>query len=612
MPTNTSREKTLAFLDGAQGHPKTMVGSLRLPPEQRDERTIQTRSGTFIVNDSGVFHSNLEEGSKEWLSSRIDVLSQSRNMASKSWGRVLRWSDADGTVHQLAVPAQWLHGDGVELIRCLAAGGLALTRVRKWREKFLEYLQFAEPTARARCVNQLGWHGERYLTPAGVIGDDNECLIFQDDSMPDTGMEICGSSEEWRQTVSAHARGNSRLMFSIAAALAGPLLNLIGEDSGGFHLVGQSSSGKSRCLQAAASVWGHPDRYKASWRVTVNGLEGLALSRNDNILILDEMGQCNPADVGEAAYMLANGQGKVRGNTGRFARAIEQWRVMILSSGEISLANHMASDGRAMRVGQEIRLANIDADAGAGHRVFENIHGHSSASAFADQIKHDCEKAHGMVGQEWVHRLVGNHACLLKDLSDRVSQVVTSMAPDGGGQVMRVARRFALVAVAGEFASEYGLTGWQSGESTRSATKCFQSWVAKFGSGEDREVQQVLEQVADFFAKHGASRFQVTGCNGPEIGKIANRAGYAKDVLMSGKKQHQRQYMVSGGVYKDEICKGHEPGFVTKVLIDRGWLVRASDNKGTHNKYIASERRNRRLYVFAPGCFDEEGEAMEN
>ncbi|WP_457589305.1 DUF927 domain-containing protein, partial [Legionella pneumophila] len=46
------------------------------------------------------------------------------------------------------------------------------------------------------------------------------------------------------------------------------------------------------------------------WRSTTNGLEGLAALHNDGLLILDELSQMDPREAGEAAYLLANGQGK--------------------------------------------------------------------------------------------------------------------------------------------------------------------------------------------------------------------------------------------------------------------------------------------------------------
>lgn len=102
-------------------------------------------------------------------------------------------------------------------------------------------------------------------------------------------------------------------MFAISVAFAGTLAGITGEDSGGFHLRGKSSTGKSTALKVAASVWGHPATYVRQWRATSNGLEGLAaLHADDGLLILDELEQVDPKEAGEVAYMLGNGQGKAR------------------------------------------------------------------------------------------------------------------------------------------------------------------------------------------------------------------------------------------------------------------------------------------------------------
>jgi uncharacterized protein (DUF927 family) len=45
------------------------------------------------------------------------------------------------------------------------------------------------------------------------------------------------------------ATGNSRLVFAISTAFAPTLAKLVGEDSGGFHFRGASSSGKALPLK---------------------------------------------------------------------------------------------------------------------------------------------------------------------------------------------------------------------------------------------------------------------------------------------------------------------------------------------------------------------------
>lgn len=179
---------------------------------------------------------------------------------------------------------------------------------------------------------------------------------------------MAGTLAEWQHKVAACAVGNSRLALFLSAAFAGPLLDIVGEQSGGIHLVGKAQSGKSTAAYIAGSVWGRGDREGQirAWRGTANGLEGVASETSDTVLILDEMGQADSREVGEITYMLANNSGKMRaGRTGN-ARARKTWRVLFLSTGEVTLAAKMGEAGKRIMAGQEVRLVNIPADAGAG------------------------------------------------------------------------------------------------------------------------------------------------------------------------------------------------------------------------------------------------------
>jgi putative DNA primase/helicase len=86
--------------------------------------------------------------------------------------------------------------------------------------------------------------------------------------------------------------GNSRLSFALCRHFRRAFASPGRSGSGGFSFEGGSSSGKTTALQIAASVWGGPEHVR-SWRATDNGLEGIAALHNDNVLILDEMGQVN-------------------------------------------------------------------------------------------------------------------------------------------------------------------------------------------------------------------------------------------------------------------------------------------------------------------------------
>ncbi len=89
------------------------------------------------------------------------------------------------------------------------------------------------------------------------------------------------------------------------------------------------------------------------------------------------MGQVDGREAGSIAYMLANGSGKSRAGRAREARSAASWRVLFLSSGELSLADKLARGrvGPAMRLPAEVRIVDIPADAGAGSGLFETLHG---------------------------------------------------------------------------------------------------------------------------------------------------------------------------------------------------------------------------------------------
>lgn len=68
------------------------------------------------------------------------------------------------------------------------------------------------------------------------------------------------------------------------------------------------------------------------------------------------------AGASPVAYMLANGAGKVRSDKNGCARKRLSWRLLFLSTGEISLAAHIEQSGKRARAGQEARILDIPAD----------------------------------------------------------------------------------------------------------------------------------------------------------------------------------------------------------------------------------------------------------
>ena len=157
---------------------------------------------------------------------------------------------------------------------------------------------------------------------------------------------------------------------------------------------GQDISAAIRRLDLGARRYAAPIR---TWRATANGMEGVAAECCDGFLPLDEMGMVDAREAGEIVYSLANGTGKARAGRDGSARARRTWRVIFESTGEVPLAVKMGERGTAPMAGQDVRLANIPADAGKGFGVFQELHGMGSGAAFSVHLQKQTTTHYGTV-----------------------------------------------------------------------------------------------------------------------------------------------------------------------------------------------------------------------
>jgi uncharacterized protein (DUF927 family) len=330
----------------------------------------------------------------------------------------------------------------------------------------------------------------------------------------------------------------------------------------------------------AASVWGPPtsNAQIRTWRGTANGLEGVATMTSDTLLILDEMGQADAREVGDTVYMLANESGKQRAGRTGAARERYSWRVPFLSTGELTLAQKMSEAGKQAKAGLEVRLVNLPADARAGQGVFQNLHGREGGpAAFADELRTAALAHHGHAARAFLRQLTQDLADdptgLRGTLNELRGEFMLQHVPAGAtGQVRSVAGRFALIAVAGELALNYGILPWSEGEALRAVGRCFDDWLAARGGTGPSEEQQAITQVQAFIEAHGTSRFEWVGDGAPAEGTLGssrtnNRVGFRRRIHGAW------EYHVLPEAWRNEVCKGLDPRRVAEVLADAGHLM---------------------------------------
>jgi uncharacterized protein (DUF927 family) len=196
-----------------------------------------------------------------WLSAPFEVLAHTRDAQGYAWGKLLRWQDLDGRVHEWSMPVKALGGGREEVWRELLDAGLQIASAISSRNKLADYLSTVQVTGRARAVSRIGWHveekGRLFVLSDSTYGKAvDERVLWQAEARAETAYNRSGTEKDWHDAIAIRCIGNSRLVLSVSAAFTPPLLLLANEENGGFHFVGSSRAGKTTVLRVAGSVCG--------------------------------------------------------------------------------------------------------------------------------------------------------------------------------------------------------------------------------------------------------------------------------------------------------------------------------------------------------------------
>ncbi len=592
-PGKATKTPASASADGSKAKPKRKAQS--------------SASSQFKCGNDGVWFRADEDSPPVWVCARLDVLEQTRDESGGNWGKLVKFADPDGTVKELNLLNTDLAAEGgAVVIKQLADAGLRIGSGDRSRGYLLRYLREQDPTGRALLVDKAGWHGDVFLLGEEQIGEAEERRVFAAGAgRAPAPYSHKGSIDEWRQQVAALCVGNPLLLFATSAAFAGPLLELIGAESGGFHVYGNSSQGKSTLLAMAASVWGKPADYSKTWRATDNALEGIARAYADTLLPLDEIKECDPRIIDQTVYMLGNGAGKSRATDTAGLRKNAKWRLLFFSAGELTLQQHLASVGKQGFAGLEMRLLSLPLpDRG----LFDELHGLADGAALSNQIKAITGKHYGSAGRAFLHALVSHKAGLAAEIRSAQDAFIAQFVPGGAhGQVSRAAARFALVGIGGELATRWGVTGWPAGAAMAAAGDCFRVWLRGRGTAGSTEERDMIKRLAGFLESHGEGRFtrlteDKTSDADNHKGKTLARVGYrwlqrAGDVVdcdgapVVGEPGHTLSddgakwvYYVFSEAWAKEIFAGLNFRQANKVLLQLGVLSPGSGGKASKSR----------------------------
>lgn len=285
-----------------------------------------------------------------------------------------------------------------------------------------------------------------------------------------------GSFEDWQRNVLAQSYKKPGWVFGILVGLSSPLLQRLDIGSGyAFNLHGKSSTGKTVALQAAASVWGRPDRQGClkSFRTTVNALEGLCEGANHIGLTLDEMKLADERIIREFAYLFANGMGKERMKSNAEMQRRRVWLTNAFISSEKTAEGIFDAAGKAQAAGQVVRFIDIDGAPLLPQLPWQEV------SAFEDALA--CN--YGTAGPEFVRRIMD-----MGDLKERHVRAVHSIYSGEDGRLRRAAAGFAMLALAGEIMEI----------ETAVVKEAFDRWIGEGVANALDDGHQTAKRILDF------------------------------------------------------------------------------------------------------------------
>jgi len=474
----------------------------------------------YIVTQNGVWVEKEDDNGKlkkiTISHTGILVVALARTAEQSQWMSLIVWVDLDGQLQEDLFPSESIAS---------AKDCLALLESRGCKFPLGQYLEIKtyltkfHPSARYRLVTTTGFYSGldnniQFALPKQIIGNGpGEEIYFQAISnSTSNSIRQMGTLADWQEHVAEPISGNPILIFALSVAFSSPFLKILGNgETGGFHLHGLTSRGKTTALMVAASVWGNGappsntsgESFINTWRTTANALEGIAAARNDIFLAIDELGQAEADNVPRVVYDLSSGAGKERLNQKAALVNKKQWRLIYLSTGEISAREAMELARDKVRAGQLVRLVDIDIE----DAIIVNPHGQSDID-FVDDLRKKCATYFGSAGPVFVEKLIeiASTAEGRNGLEDGYQWCMEALSPEFcDAEQSRVVKRFALVLLAGICAVQYGIIPLEEEEVIEAVQTICSRWLNSAEPLSDS--LRAIEGIRDYLAAN-SSRFQ--------------------------------------------------------------------------------------------------------
>lgn len=419
------------------------------------------------------------------------------------WSILLNFYNGLGQLREATVSYASLYSDINTVFADLANQGLCFTTGKAQRDQVVSLLMTQSDEAPISVVHHYGFHKDSgcFALPDNIIEpkwhEGPTPRLNADLSKHSDVIRSEGNLKSWQQRM---ASANTPMnIFLLSAGLSNVFFGVLDVEPFGLHIFGASSSGKTNAVRAVAGLWGdssaHGKTYINKWGSTDNGLELLCAARSGLPLTLDEIRQFK-GNFEAVAYQILDGVGKTR-MKGNLQQAEQwKWKIILISTGELSTADITTKSGGDIFTGAQIRLLDLPIE---GFLKRSDV---IMTSEQADQFRTSLGHDFGLAGPEFVRQLqdeFGSFNELAEEMQtwfEETKQELSDLFPENQA-IQRVLPRFALILMSGLLAVQTDVLPFTEEEVTSSVHIAIEAWLEAFEAPSDveRAVQDLRSEL---------------------------------------------------------------------------------------------------------------------
>jgi len=429
---------------------------------------------------------------------KFEVLGRTHSEYGKDWGLLISFFNPAGQTVELELKSEEIHAAGPSLRSRVAGAGLQI--LPSAARLFEDLIATINTDHHVTIVSRPGWNGSLFVAPTGkVVGADDQTIRLRDEAATED-RDIRGTVSAWVTATTDLAGKNDHWALGLAAAFAGPIVQLCGLDSCGVNLSGPTSFGKSTSQEIAASAWSNPRARKGvmhTMRATGNAIENLAVRSTGTVLCLDELRHANPKEIGSIVMALAGGSAKSRQTRYSGLRSSPSWETFYILSSERPLRDIIEGSGDTYLGGFTVRLPDVSVADGN--------------KCDPGWVRSRCEalrENYGEAGPLFVAGLIqagyAEDPGRVRDLLSEICVRLTLTADSSEPAIARAAKVFAVLVVSVKLAAEVGPIDAATADLVVAAIE--RAWLVFAASTSANAIDPVSEAITSLLNAYAARK----------------------------------------------------------------------------------------------------------